>query len=267
VKRIRVLMTLVEKSKEIAMTSPEHSITPPRQEHASEARSTTLVSVVGFGPLIDALERAERKGYMPDAIADEWAAFTYMPVDEEINRLQTEAYAEGRRDEREEWETAPSTKWGALYKAAGMAMARIGMEGELDRRDAMVEGLMDALHALDGGTFNASLAGEADERIEAPEPFLCIAPACDSDCSGCSRAISAQDSRTYAIRYAYLRSRPVDTIALDRGGVFAGMVPQKLVLNGSDLDAEIDKAMTPDWAEATAPASKAACNVKDDAAE
>ncbi|WP_295377263.1 hypothetical protein [uncultured Pseudacidovorax sp.] len=44
-----------------------------------------------------------------------------------------------------------------------------------------------------------------------------------------------------AARYAYLRMRPLDTI--QRGGVFAGLVPANVVLNGDDLDAAVDAAM------------------------
>jgi hypothetical protein len=36
-----------------------------------------LVAVTGFDDLINALDRAERKGYMPDAMAEEWAAFDW----------------------------------------------------------------------------------------------------------------------------------------------------------------------------------------------
>lgn len=46
-----------------------------------------------------------------------------------------------------------------------------------------------------------------------------------------------------AARYRWLRARDLDTIS--RGGVFAGMTPQNIVLNGDDLDREIDAAMTP----------------------
>ena len=35
------------------------------------------IAVKGLGPLIDALERAESKGYLPDAVAEEWAAFDF----------------------------------------------------------------------------------------------------------------------------------------------------------------------------------------------
>lgn len=42
-----------------------------------------------------------------------------------------------------------------------------------------------------------------------------------------------------AARYRWLRSRDLDTIS--KGGVFAGMTPENVVLNGPDLDAAIDK--------------------------
>ena len=46
-----------------------------------------------------------------------------------------------------------------------------------------------------------------------------------------------------AVLYRYLRARPVDAIALSKGGVFAGQVPQNIVLNGVDLDVAIRAAM------------------------
>lgn len=42
-------------------------------------------------------------------------------------------------------------------------------------------------------------------------------------------------------RYKWLRSRDVDTIR--QGGVFAGVTPDNLVINGEDLDRHIDAAM------------------------
>lgn len=52
-----------------------------------------------------------------------------------------------------------------------------------------------------------------------------------------------------AARYNYLRDRDLDTIT--KGGVFAGMTPKNVILNGVDLDDAIDKAMglqpTPVW--------------------
>ena len=44
-----------------------------------------------------------------------------------------------------------------------------------------------------------------------------------------------------ARRYRFLRSRDLDAIV--DGGVFAGKVPDNVVLNGEDLDREIDAAM------------------------
>lgn len=45
-----------------------------------------------------------------------------------------------------------------------------------------------------------------------------------------------------ANRYQYLRSRDLDTI--DQGGIFVGMTPSNVVMNGADLDEAIDKAMS-----------------------
>lgn len=51
----------------------------------------------------------------------------------------------------------------------------------------------------------------------------------------------ANDLARDAARYRWLRERNLDTMA--RGGVFAGMTPANVVLNGSDLDKAIDAAM------------------------
>jgi hypothetical protein len=47
--------------------------------------------------------------------------------------------------------------------------------------------------------------------------------------------------RVDAERYRWLRNRNLD--AIKNGGVFAGMTPSNVVLNGEDLDLEIDAAM------------------------
>ncbi|MGU2021578.1 ead/Ea22-like family protein [Pseudomonas aeruginosa] len=47
--------------------------------------------------------------------------------------------------------------------------------------------------------------------------------------------------RKDAARYRWLRERDLETIS--RGGVFAGMTPENIVLNLEDLDAEIDAAI------------------------
>lgn len=51
----------------------------------------------------------------------------------------------------------------------------------------------------------------------------------------------ANDLARDAARYRWLRERSLDTIT--SGGVFAGMTPENVVLNGCDLDKEIDAAM------------------------
>lgn len=48
---------------------------------------------------------------------------------------------------------------------------------------------------------------------------------------------SARDAE----RYRFLRSRDLETV--NNGGVFAGVTPDNIVLNGTDLDAEIDAAI------------------------
>lgn len=53
--------------------------------------------------------------------------------------------------------------------------------------------------------------------------------------AGMDRAIADAE------RYRYLRERDLDTI--EQGGVFAGMTPDDVVLNGDDLDNAIDNAL------------------------
>ena len=82
---------------------------------------------------------------------------------------------------------------------------------------------------------------QAEVRVPEHRSSLCIHPVCGTTCCDCNSAISARDQTKYAMRYAYLRSR--DLNAIHDGGVFAGMTPSNVVLNGDDLDAEIDIAM------------------------
>jgi hypothetical protein len=49
-----------------------------------------------------------------------------------------------------------------------------------------------------------------------------------------------------AERYRWLRQRDLETIGV--GGVFAGMTPENIVLNGDDLDNAIDAALAKDGA-------------------
>lgn len=51
----------------------------------------------------------------------------------------------------------------------------------------------------------------------------------------------AKRLRADAKRYRYLRDRNLETI--DKGGIFAGIVPENAVINGIDLDQHIDAAL------------------------
>jgi hypothetical protein len=74
-------------------------------------------------------------------------------------------------------------------------------------------------------------------------PHLCIYPVCaTSNCSDCNCTLTPEQVRQFAKRYAYLRGRSLD--AIKDGGVFAGLTPDNVVLNGDDLDAAIDGALT-----------------------
>ncbi len=56
-----------------------------------------------------------------------------------------------------------------------------------------------------------------------------------------SEADEIERLRIDAARYRWLRSRDLDTIS--KGGVFAGMTPENVILNEEDLDRAIDAAM------------------------
>lgn len=88
----------------------------------------------------------------------------------------------------------------------------------------------------------ARMVVESMLPIKADAAHQCIAPACGPGCSDCSGALKPAAIFRYAKRYAYLRERSLD--AIKSGGVFAGMTPDNVVLNGDDLDAAIDAALT-----------------------
>ncbi len=60
------------------------------------------------------------------------------------------------------------------------------------------EAMRDCQDAIAG--LRAVLAAQPADT--APEPYLCIKPACGNDCSGCNKAISPQTMREYAIAHA-----------------------------------------------------------------
>ncbi|WP_186145961.1 rod-binding protein [Burkholderia gladioli] len=75
-------------------------------------------------------------------------------------------------------------------------------------------------------------------------PAAPVAPVADNETT-MQECVSVLLDRTEAaeadaFRYRFLRDRPLDTIKA--GGVFAGMTPENVVLNGADLDAAIDAA-------------------------
>lgn len=58
----------------------EHSTTRADEASTALPPGYRLVAVSGLDELIDALDRADRKGYMPDAMREEWEAFCFREV-------------------------------------------------------------------------------------------------------------------------------------------------------------------------------------------
>lgn len=84
---------------------------------------------------------------------------------------------------------------------------------------------------VDCASDHCMCSGSGEIDVTVIEQYGCV------PCPDCvSRELSA-DAR----RYRYLRGRDLDAITV--GGVFAGRVPQNLVVNGDDLDRAIDAAM------------------------
>lgn len=61
----------------------------------------------------------------------------------------------------------------------------------------------------------------------------------DDLCSRCQDWLQKQLERD-AARYRYLRNRQTRTVDLGAGGVFAGKIPENVILGGEDLDRAID---------------------------
>jgi hypothetical protein len=98
------------KGMEIAMSDSEHPITPLRQEHATEGRIATLAAdcvhfadVFATARVLDEQVTWESKGVAAEEEAERYLFSAYQALKDSIDRLQTEAYAEGRKDEREAW--------------------------------------------------------------------------------------------------------------------------------------------------------------------
>jgi hypothetical protein len=69
----------------VMMDQTAHDTTPPAQpapaQEPSFSEGWERRKVIGFDALVEALDYAERKGFMPDYIADAWEGFNYL-VDE-----------------------------------------------------------------------------------------------------------------------------------------------------------------------------------------
>lgn len=72
------------------------------------------------------------------------------------------------------------------------------------------------------------------------EEVMCAAGVEPCACAVAALKYSAKLEQD-AKRYQFLRSRDLDTVNV--GGVFVGMTPMNVVLNGEDLDRAVDDAM------------------------
>lgn len=64
-------------------------------------------------------------------------------------------------------------------------------------------------------------------------------------CSHCSDRLQDEIVKD-AARYRHLRNRRTRSVDIALGGVFAGMIPQNMILGGEDLDRAIDREMGAD---------------------
>lgn len=129
--------------------------------------------------------------------------------------------------------------------------------GEIRRlhaRNQELEAMLDAVGA--GGVSAQRITQAADhiaqdrKMVAAQEPFgyFKAEPFGWRDCAETDEGAIAlydapqpQADARDAERYRFLRSRDLETV--NNGGVFAGVTPDNIVLNGTDLDAEIDAAI------------------------
>lgn len=52
----------------------------------------------------------------------------------------------------------PPEEWRQLYKAANDVATHIGAYGDIDSRHELVSTLMDALHDIDGGSYDSDIS-------------------------------------------------------------------------------------------------------------
>jgi hypothetical protein len=75
-----------------------------------------------------------------------------------------------------------------------------------------------------------------------------LAWADDDLCSHCQDRIQTALERD-AARYRFLRNRSTQRTAIAMGGIFAGQVPENVILGGEDLDRAIDRELGEDVSE------------------
>ncbi len=87
----------------------------------------------------------------------------------------------------------------------------------------------------------ANLA-DYERRTRSAIEFSCTPTNLDNNGTASGSQQGAEcDVERDAARYRWLRARDLDTI--QQGGVFAGLTPDNMILNGADLDEAVDAAM------------------------
>lgn len=97
----------------------------------------TLHQTTGLTDLVEALSRAADKGYLPDAVAEEWRAFDYRPV-ASPERPDGAGAASGVRVKPLEWEDKPGvrfadTRIGTYWAYADGTLKLDGVQLSFDR--------------------------------------------------------------------------------------------------------------------------------------
>ena len=114
------------------------------------------------------------------------------------------------------------TKIKNLYIAVNHVVAELGKDGEIQRRNELVENLMMALHSIDHGEFKPDLFDRAQAKLEA-------------------QAAKIAELEKDAERYRWLRNRP------DHQEIYIGVdshkYPSRWSLLGEYADYVIDVEM------------------------
>lgn len=120
---------------------------------------------------------------------------------------------------------------------AHLVEAEVRKEIEADRQQA-IGVASDTQHARDSAELRNLCASRDEARRERD---LVRAELAGLEASAGHLGRLVDELRPGHDRYQHLRERDLDAIA--KGGVFAGLVPDNLVLNGIDLDRAIDESI------------------------